>query len=64
MLNEQLEGSSLEKLSSSQGCLKLASTIKAYVATVSRDQGRMGELLVVPVPQFLHLPHQSSGRGE
>lgn len=34
-LNQQLEGSSLEKLSSSQGCLKLASTIKAYVATVS-----------------------------
>ncbi|NXD37382.1 TNF10 factor, partial [Copsychus sechellarum] len=35
MLNQQPEGSSLQELSSSQGCLKLASTIKAYVATVS-----------------------------
>ncbi|KAI1234640.1 hypothetical protein IHE44_0003012 [Lamprotornis superbus] len=37
MLNQQLEGSSLEELSSSQGCLKLASTIKAYVATVTEN---------------------------
>ncbi|XP_059338743.1 uncharacterized protein LOC132079894 isoform X1 [Ammospiza nelsoni] len=36
-LNQQPEGSSLEKLSSSQGCLKLASTIKAYVATVTEN---------------------------
>ncbi|NXY22247.1 TNF10 factor, partial [Atrichornis clamosus] len=35
VLNQQPEGSSLEELSSSQGCLKLASTIKGYVATVS-----------------------------
>lgn len=39
MLNQQPEGSSLEELSSSQGCLKLASTIKAYVATVSPGPG-------------------------
>uniref|UniRef100_A0A8C5U3F3 THD domain-containing protein n=1 Tax=Malurus cyaneus samueli TaxID=2593467 RepID=A0A8C5U3F3_9PASS len=37
MLNQQPEGSSLEELSSSQGCLKLASTIKAYVATVTEN---------------------------
>ncbi|NWS85389.1 TNF10 factor, partial [Toxostoma redivivum] len=37
MLNQQLEGSSLEELSSSQGCPKLASTIKAYVATVTES---------------------------
>ncbi|XP_030919298.1 uncharacterized protein LOC115948748, partial [Geospiza fortis] len=37
VLNQQPEGSSLEKLSSSQGCLKLASTIKAYVATVTEN---------------------------
>ncbi|NXM88214.1 TNF10 factor, partial [Oenanthe oenanthe] len=46
MLNQQPEGSSLEELSSSQGCLKLASTIKTYVATVSPGPGRTGELLV------------------
>ncbi|NWZ03599.1 TNF10 factor, partial [Loxia curvirostra] len=39
VLNQQPEGSSLEKLSSSQGCLKLASTIKTYVATVSLGPG-------------------------
>ncbi|NWY69721.1 TNF10 factor, partial [Erithacus rubecula] len=37
MLHQQPEGSSLEELSSSQGCLKLASTIKAYVATVTEN---------------------------
>ncbi|NWV09513.1 TNF10 factor, partial [Ptilonorhynchus violaceus] len=37
VLNQQPEGSSLEELSSSQGCLKLASTIKAYVATVTEN---------------------------
>ncbi|XP_032558008.1 tumor necrosis factor ligand superfamily member 10-like [Chiroxiphia lanceolata] len=37
MLNQQPEGSSLEELSSSQTCLKLASTIKAYVATVTEN---------------------------
>ncbi|XP_059715565.1 tumor necrosis factor ligand superfamily member 10-like isoform X1 [Haemorhous mexicanus] len=37
VLNQQPEGSSLEKLSSSQGCLKLASTIKTYVATVTEN---------------------------
>lgn len=42
MLNQQPEGSSLEELSSSQGCLKLASTIKAYVATVSLGPGEDG----------------------
>lgn len=42
MLNQQPEGSSLEELSSSQGCLKLASTIKAYVATVSPGPGEDG----------------------
>lgn len=42
MLNQQPKGSSLEDLSSSQGCLKLASTIKAYVATVSPGPGEGG----------------------
>ncbi|NWY14485.1 TNF10 factor, partial [Aphelocoma coerulescens] len=41
-LNQQPEGSSLEELSSSQGCLRLASTIKAYVATVSPGLGEDG----------------------
>lgn len=41
-LNQQPEGSSLEELSSSQGCLRLASTIKAYVATVSLGLGEDG----------------------
>ncbi|NXP26346.1 TNF10 factor, partial [Scytalopus superciliaris] len=36
-LNQQPEGSSLEELSSSQTCLKLASTIKAYVSTVTEN---------------------------
>ncbi|NXA04575.1 TNF10 factor, partial [Sapayoa aenigma] len=35
VLNQQPEGSSLEELTSSQTCLKLASTIKAYVTTPS-----------------------------
>ncbi|NWX33434.1 TNF10 factor, partial [Notiomystis cincta] len=37
VLNQQPKGSSLEELSSSQGCLKLAGTIKAYVATVTEN---------------------------
>ncbi|NXV22590.1 TNF10 factor, partial [Uria aalge] len=37
VLNRQQEGSSLEELISNQSCLKLANTIKAYVATVSPD---------------------------
>ncbi|KAJ7409905.1 tumor necrosis factor ligand superfamily member 10-like protein [Willisornis vidua] len=36
-LNQQPEGSSLEELSSSQTCLKLASTIKAYVSTATEN---------------------------
>ncbi|NXD31030.1 TNF10 factor, partial [Spelaeornis formosus] len=47
VLNQQPEGSSLEELSGSQGCLKLASTIKAYVATVSPRAGQDGRALVV-----------------
>ncbi|NXN31348.1 TNF10 factor, partial [Nycticryphes semicollaris] len=39
VLNRQQEGSSLEELISNQSCLKLANTIKAYVATVSPDSG-------------------------
>ncbi|NXX73642.1 TNF10 factor, partial [Urocolius indicus] len=35
VINQQQEGSSLEELISNQSCLKLANTIKAYVATVS-----------------------------
>ncbi|NXP41253.1 TNF10 factor, partial [Leiothrix lutea] len=42
VLNQQPEGSSLEELTSSQGCLKLASTIKSYVATVSPGPGEDG----------------------
>ncbi|NXD72243.1 TNF10 factor, partial [Eolophus roseicapillus] len=34
IINQQQEGSSLEELISNQSCLKLANTIKAYVATV------------------------------
>ncbi|NXJ84702.1 TNF10 factor, partial [Trogon melanurus] len=37
VINQQQEGSSLEELISNQSCLKLANTIKAYVATVSTD---------------------------
>ncbi|NXN13052.1 TNF10 factor, partial [Indicator maculatus] len=35
VINQQQEGSSLEELITNQSCLKLANTIKAYVATVS-----------------------------
>ncbi|NXJ05000.1 TNF10 factor, partial [Odontophorus gujanensis] len=35
LINQQQEGSNLEELISNQSCLKLANTIKAYVATVS-----------------------------
>ncbi|NXK51236.1 TNF10 factor, partial [Chauna torquata] len=35
LINQQPEGSNLEELISNQSCLKLASTIKAYVAMVS-----------------------------
>ncbi|NXW35433.1 TNF10 factor, partial [Phaetusa simplex] len=37
VLNRQQEGSSLEELISNQSCLKLANTIKAYVATVTEN---------------------------
>ncbi|NWU51591.1 TNF10 factor, partial [Dromas ardeola] len=42
VLNRQQEGSSLEELISNQSCLKLANTIKAYVATVSPDLPALG----------------------
>lgn len=42
VLNRQQEGSSLEELISNQSCLKLANTIKAYVATVSPDPPALG----------------------
>ncbi|NXG66586.1 TNF10 factor, partial [Hemiprocne comata] len=48
VINQQQEGSSLEELITNQSCLKLANTIKAYVATVSPDlgdRGRMGQLM-------------------
>ncbi|XP_071613884.1 uncharacterized protein [Heliangelus exortis] len=35
VINQQQEGSSLEELITNQSCLKLANTIKAYVATVT-----------------------------
>lgn len=35
LINQQQEGSNLEELISDQSCLKLANTIKAYVAVVS-----------------------------
>lgn len=35
LINQQQEGSNLEELISNQPCLKLANTIKAYVAMVS-----------------------------
>ncbi|KFP10601.1 Tumor necrosis factor ligand superfamily member 10, partial [Egretta garzetta] len=37
VINQQQEGSSLEELISNQSCLKLANTIKAYVATVTES---------------------------
>ncbi|NWR53918.1 TNF10 factor, partial [Bucorvus abyssinicus] len=36
-INQQQEGSSLEELIANEACLKLANTIKAYVATVSTN---------------------------
>ncbi|KAM6061641.1 tumor necrosis factor ligand superfamily member 10-like isoform 2-T2 [Chlamydotis macqueenii] len=36
-INQQPEGSSLEELISNRSCLKLANTIKAYVATVTEN---------------------------
>ncbi|NXR12980.1 TNF10 factor, partial [Semnornis frantzii] len=37
VINQQQEGSSLEELITNQSCLKLANTIKAYVATVTES---------------------------
>ncbi|PKK18526.1 tumor necrosis factor ligand superfamily member 10, partial [Columba livia] len=37
VINQQQEGSSLEELVTNQPCLKLANTIKAYVATVTEN---------------------------
>lgn len=37
VINQQQEGSSLEEVISNQSCLKLANTIKAYVATVTEN---------------------------
>ncbi|NWX24202.1 TNF10 factor, partial [Aegotheles bennettii] len=37
VINQQQEGSSLEELITNQSCLKLANTIKAYVATVTEN---------------------------
>lgn len=42
VINQQQEGSSLEEVISNQSCLKLANTIKAYVATVSLDPPALG----------------------
>ncbi|NWS76911.1 TNF10 factor, partial [Crotophaga sulcirostris] len=42
VINQQQEGSDLEELISNQSCLKLANTIKAYVATVSLDPTALG----------------------
>lgn len=63
LINQQQEGSNLEELISNQSCLKLANTIKAYVATVSlgllaAGLGRVGymkgELPFACLPQFPH----------
>ncbi|NXI34647.1 TNF10 factor, partial [Galbula dea] len=37
VINQQQEGSSLEDIITNQSCLKLANTIKAYVATVTEN---------------------------
>lgn len=67
LINQQQEGSNLEELISNQSCLKLANTIKAYVATVSLGLlavglGRVGhmkeELPFACLPQFPHLLHR------
>ncbi|NXV81581.1 TNF10 factor, partial [Atlantisia rogersi] len=42
VINQQQEGSSLEELINNRSCLKLANTIKAYVATVSPDLPALG----------------------
>lgn len=60
VINQQQEGSSLEELISNQSCLKLANTIKAYVATVSPGLPALGTREGwEPMPQF---PHQRGGR--
>lgn len=43
VINQQQEGSSLEELITNQSCLKLANTIKAYVATVRWDPSALRE---------------------
>ncbi|NXG43360.1 TNF10 factor, partial [Psilopogon haemacephalus] len=43
VINQQQEGSSLEELITNQSCLKLANTIKSYVATVSWDPPALRE---------------------
>lgn len=65
LINQQQEGSNLEELISNQSCLKLANTIKAYVATVSlgllAGEGGTHERRALPfacLPQFPHLLHQ------
>lgn len=42
LINQQQEGSNLEELISDQSCLKLANTIKAYVAVVSTGPSGWG----------------------
>ncbi|XP_054244667.1 tumor necrosis factor ligand superfamily member 10-like [Indicator indicator] len=44
VINQQQEGSSLEELITNQSCLKLANTIKAYVATVTENAVRRSAL--------------------
>ncbi|KAM6061640.1 tumor necrosis factor ligand superfamily member 10-like isoform 1-T1 [Chlamydotis macqueenii] len=58
-INQQPEGSSLEELISNRSCLKLANTIKAYVATVTENVIRRS---AVKVGQFPGL-RSSTGLG-
>ncbi|XP_071669481.1 uncharacterized protein [Patagioenas fasciata] len=47
VINQQQEGSSLEELVTNQPCLKLANTIKAYVATVTENVVRRSAVKAV-----------------
>ena len=62
-INQQQEGSSLEETISSESCLKLANTIKAYVATVSPDPPALGTGAGWESSRLPQFPHRSPRRG-
>ncbi|XP_033919714.1 tumor necrosis factor ligand superfamily member 10-like [Melopsittacus undulatus] len=66
VINQQQEGSSLEELISNQSCLKLANTIKAYVATVMENMIRRSVVKEAQRSNFNtsegQVPPQTSGK--